>query len=75
MDKEQVKLVENAEPGKFDELSQRMRFTYLKKDPNKNLRNASLNCGTQWQAVQNLPEVSVRGIITNKVLEMDKNSC
>lgn len=66
--------LEEDDPTQFEELANKKKWTAVKKNPDKAIKDQNSN-NHYWGLINNLPQSTVKAIITDSVLRMDQRSC
>lgn len=53
----------------------RNKWAYVQKDPERSLRNESMDMISYWQQLNNLPRKAVNNIVNDKIIKLDKKAC
>jgi len=53
----------------------RRKWSNVNKDPTKGLKDEGLNKNSLWSMLNHLPSKGVDKVVTDKILQMDKESC
>lgn len=64
----------NEDPDMFEEMLAKKKWTYASKDPNRAIKQMQLN-NHFWNLLNDLPNKTIKAIVTPKILNMDKQSC
>ena len=59
----------------FEEMAMRRKWSNVHKDPVKGLKDDFLNKHNYWGTLNHLPTKGVSKIVTDKILEMDRQTC
>lgn len=70
---EELSLLEHLDPLLFDELSLKMRWNCVAKDPSRVMKDKDMASGAagQWNIVNHLAPEKVKELVTKKVLKLD----
>jgi hypothetical protein len=68
--------LEEEDPTQFEELANKKKWTSVKKNPDKAIKDQNARANNHyWGLINNLPQSTVKAIITDSVLRMDQRSC
>lgn len=51
------------------------KWQAAQKNPDRSLKDQSIDTTSYWQSLNNLPQKSIKNIVNDKILKMDKKSC
>ena len=77
MPDEQIDLaskIEKEDPVLYEELMSKRKWQSVQKNVQRAISDQNLN-NNFWNLINHLPQKQVDGIVTNRVLRMDKKSC
>ena len=64
----QIKELEQTDPNLVEDLLLKKKWNNAQKNPERSMRNQSIDNTTYWQSLNNLPSKSIDNIVTNKIL-------
>jgi len=73
--KQQMGIVEDQDPTLFEELSLKRKWSHVSKDPSKGLKDEGMNQNSYWSMLNHLPAKGVERIVTERILNYDKDTC
>ena len=73
--RQQVQQIEKEDPTLFEELAMRRKWTNVNKDPVKGMKDDFMNKNSYWGTLNHLPAKGVGKIVTDKILDMDRQTC
>ena len=68
-------IVEDQDPTLFEELSLKRKWSHVSKDPSKGLKDEVMNQNSYWSQLNHLPAKGVERIVTERILNYDKDTC
>ena len=68
-------MLEQQDPIMFDEVSNRRKWSYVKKNTTKALKDQGILSNNYWQLLNHVSKKQVNSIVTKNILNMDKRSC
>jgi hypothetical protein len=69
-----IRDIEETNPDLFQELASRKKWTYVVKNPSRALKEVEMS-NSSWGLINHMPPNKVKGVVTNQILKIDKNSC
>lgn len=71
---EEVRKLMEEDPEKYEQMLNKKKWNTIHKNPTKALKEQLQN-NQYWNLLNNMPPEHVDGIVTEKILNMDKQSC
>ena len=69
-----ISKIEDEDPQFFDSALTKRKWTHAQKNTTRAIKDQQIN-NNYWNLLNHLPQDKVKGIVTNRVLEMDRRSC
>ena len=67
--------MEQEDPLLYDEISTRRKWSYVKKNTTKALKDHGMMNNNYWHLLNHVSKKQVKNIVTPNILNMDKRSC
>jgi hypothetical protein len=64
-----------VDPNLVEELLLKKKWNNAQKNPERSMRNQSIDNTSYWQSLNHLPPKGIDNIVTNKILKYDQQGC